>query len=198
MRTISTPVFLISELSEEATIKAYNAWLSTEYYPYSCDNEATLRKFEEIFPIKVCEWEYGQGRNHISMSFLGGEDIGKLYGRRLAKYIWNNYRDQIYSRKVYWNGRPHSASRYSKIIMTQDCPLTGYYLDTVILQPLYDVMEKPNEFIHIDFYDLMQLCLEKWAVECGEDCDNYFSYGNFIEQAKDNNWEYFEDGTQYS
>jgi hypothetical protein len=119
------------------------------------------------------------------------------------KYIWNNYSDYIfkgkyYSTKGYYDEKQqyHYKYRHSNIILEKEnCPLTGYYIDNEILQPLWDFLDKPNK--NTTFHDLMEECLNNWISACNKDYENYYSMENFLEESKANEYEYLESGKQF-
>lgn len=189
--TVNYEVYSIDELSESARERAYYEWLSGEDYPWGIDNSATLEEFEKIFPIKVYNWEYGY-RKYINFDMTCDGDIAELSGIRLLKYIYNNYYNFLFKRReVYYK---NNKKKVSKIFYTiPDCPLTGYYLDYEILEPIYKFLKNPSPYL--TFKGLMRKCLESWLNACENDYEDYFSMENFIELSKDNDWEYFEDGT---
>lgn len=200
MREVTMKVYSVEELSERALERAYYDWYSDSEYPWGEDNERTLLEFEKIFPVKVTEWEYGGGGyKYIRFHLTCEEDVAKLKGVRLAKYIWNNYRHNLYKGKYYSKGKYEGGkyqhvSRRSKIILEKSCPLTGYYIDYDILKPIWDFLDSPRD---ITFWDLMGECLERWLRACENDYDYYFSLSNFMEIAKVNEWEFYEDGSRF-
>ena len=193
-------VYTVDELSERALSTAYDSWYTDNDYPWGRENEDTMLEFEKVFPIQVYDWEYGGGYDYVRFNMTCEEEVEELEGFRLAKYIWNNYRHSIYKGKYYSkgkyvDGKYDYVSRHSKIKLEKDCPLTGYYIDYNILKPLYDFLDSPRPYV--TFIDLMQECLESWIEACRGDYDNYFSKDNFIEEAKNNEWEYYEDGSLF-
>jgi len=201
MREVTMKVYSVEELSEEALIKAYQDWCYNSYYPWGGDNEKTMREFERIFPVKVTEWEYGGGGyKYVRFHMTCEDEVAELKGLRLAKYIWNNYRHRIYKGKYYSkgkfiDGKYQYVSRRSKIILEKDYNLTGYYIDYDILKPIWDFLDNPRQ--HITFWDLMGKCLEEWVRACDNDYNDYYSKDSFIETAKVNKWEFYEDGSRF-
>lgn len=194
MRTIEITVYTIDELSEKAKERAYHKWLEADWYPWEKENKKTLEEFCKIFPIKVTDWTYGGYKDYIEFEFLD-DDIKDLAGLRLLRYIYNNYFDYLYKGKYYLKYDPTTGKykgRRSKIILDNCCPLTGYYLDNVILEPIYNFLKKPKDYI--TFYDLMVKCLDAWVKECSKDYQYCTSMEYFIELSRINGWEYRENG----
>jgi hypothetical protein len=201
MREETINIYGIKELSEEARNRAFHNFYSAEVYPYEDKNEEVLNKFENIFPIEVNNWSYGGYSNYIRFNMTCDDGISELKEIRLLKYIWNNYKDNIFKGKYYStngyydkNNKYHYKYRHSKIILNTDCVLTGYYLDMDILQSIYDFLNKPSD---ISFKELMEKCLNSWINTCNKDYENYFSMENFIEMSENNNWEYTKEGDLY-
>lgn len=198
MREVMMKVYTVEELSERALSRAYDNWYMDSDYPWGEENEKTLLEFEKIFPIEVRDWQYGDTCSYVKFYMTCDDEVEDLEGFRLAKYIWNNYRHSIYKGKYYSkgkyvDGKYSYVSRHSKIKLEKDCPLTGYYIDYDILEPLYDFLDSPKQYV--TFKDLMQECLDSWINACNCDYDNYYDKDNFIEIAKENGWEYYEDGS---
>jgi hypothetical protein len=211
MKTIELKVYEYSELSEEAKETAWKNWLNKDHeYFWADTNEKTLYKFADIFPIKINGYNYDSCSGGISFSFTGEHDIEEMTGFRLAKYIWNNYKWDIFKGKYYGklvktfkDGTPipiskeHPAGlrhiiKYSNIVLDNCCVLTGYCVDDDILQPVYDFLKKPND--KICFYDLMEKCLDSWIDSCKKDCAYQESQEFFEEEAEANGYEFDEEG----
>ena len=200
MREVTMKVYSVEELSGKALSRAYDDWYMNSDYPWNKKNKKTLLKFEKIFPVEVTDWYYGGVYKYVKFHMTCDDEVAELEGFRLAKYIWNNYRHIIYNGKYYSkgkcvNGKYQYVSRRSKINLERECSVTGYYLDYVILKPLYDFLDSPKQYV--TFRDLMEECLESWLNAYEDDYNNYYSIGNFIKIAKDNNYEFFEDGSMF-
>jgi hypothetical protein len=205
MRTVSINVLKYEELSDRAKEKALQNYQSEGDYPWSSENENTLKAFQKIFPIMVKNWEYGY-RNDVNFTFNGDDDIEEMRGIRLATYIYNNYYRELFTGKYYslWSKKEKSPTnpsvgklkkRYSKVIMENCCVLTGFCHDDDILEPVYKFLKKPCK--NTNFKDLMEDCLEQWVSACGKDHDHYFSEEAFAETCESNEWEFHEDGTMF-
>ena len=200
MREVTMKVYSVEELSERALDRAYYDWCSDSDYPLGKENLKTLLEFEKIFPVEVTDWQYGGSYKYVRFHMTCEDEVADLEGFRLAKYIWNNYRYSIYKGKYYSKGKYvggkyQYVSRHSKIILEKGCPLTGYYLDYDILKPIWDFLDNPRP--NITFEDLMEECLENWLEACENDFNDYYSKETFIEIAKVNEWEFYEDGSRF-
>jgi hypothetical protein len=200
MREVTMKVYSVEELSERALSRAYDNWCMNSDYPCNEENVKTLLEFERVFPIEVIEWQYSGGYKYIRFHMTCEDDVADLEGFRLAKYIWNNYRHNIYNGKYYCkgkiiDGKYHCVSRRSKVNLEEGYNLTGYDIDYDILKPIWDFLDSPKP--NVTFRDLMEECLESWVNACSDDYDSYYSILNFIEIAKVNKWEFYEDGSMF-
>lgn len=198
MRQITITVYNIDELSEKAREKAYYDWLDQTDYHFAEDNRKTLKAFEQIFPVKVTNWQYDAYSYHFNFDFTCDEIIENLSGIRLLKYLYNNYYDDLFKGKYYStpikykNSKPSYKYRHSKVLKDNSCVLTGYYLDDIILKPIYSFMKKPDN--NTTFYELMRSCLNEWGKACSEDVAYCTSIEYFMEYARANGLEFDEQG----
>jgi len=208
MRIIEMPIYTIQELSEKAKEKAFNDFCNTDLFPFGSDNEKTLTEFVKIFPVKVNKFSYGNGNYFIDFEFTGDLKIENLKGIRLLAYLQNNYFSSLFTGKWYYgekywaNVTPKNKDsrlkykRQSKVLFSDCCTLTGYYIDQDILSPVYDFIKNPLE--KTTFYDLMRRCLKKWITACNTSYEDYFVMDNFLDMSESNDWEYTEEGDLYA
>lgn len=201
-RTKSIQVFKYEELSDSAKQKAIYEYAEHCSYPWTGENQDTLKEFESIFPIKVKDWSYDTWSGHVYFEFTEDDTIADLSGVRLLTYIHNNYYRYLIKGKYYstygkknadGTYRTSGKNRYSKVIFNNDCVLTGYGIDYDILDPIYTFLKKPDDTM--TFHDLMNDCLQSWATACARDMEHYYSEESFIETAEANEWEFHEDGS---
>lgn len=199
MRQVAINIYKYDELSEMAQSRAYNDFQKTDDYYNGIDNRKTLEAFESIFPIKVSNWEYGY-QYFINFNFLD-DSIRDMKGVRLATYINNNYYDELYKGKYYStmkyadDGRFVYKSRRSRTMLDNECTLTGYYMDDVILTPVYEFLLNPHD--GVNFKQLMRQCLNAWVKSCDEDYHAYYSVEHFKEMCEANEWEFYADGKMF-
>jgi hypothetical protein len=211
MRTIEEHIFTVKELSDKSKEKAYQKWLQRYEYPWCSENLDSLKAFCEIFPVNVKDYAYGEsGREYVKSEFQPiriashycyYEDYEEMSGQRLATYIWNNYRKELYMGRYYSKGVQYKAdgsrtlkNRRSKIMLVTDCVLTGYSVDNAILGPIYEFMRKPD---NTTFPELLDKCLNAWTKSCSEDIEAATTMEAFEEDAEANNWEFYMDGRMY-
>jgi hypothetical protein len=217
MREQKVKVFKINELSEEAKQAAYQKWYDRDhYYFWSDENAQSLKEFEKIFPVKISNWNYDRYSYdyHLEMT-TERDEINNISGWRLAKYIWNNYRNDIFKpkylkslsekdkliehrrvkSKFYENTKVWGNTYYSGLNKDTSCVLTGYYMDNEILDPVYKFLEKPDE---TTFEDLMRDCAESFFKACVTDHAWSLSMEYFVDEAENNDWEYTEDGREWN
>jgi hypothetical protein len=193
-RTINIEIYKINELSEKAKEKALNDYYDTTDYAWAKENEDTMKKFCEVFPVSLNTWEYDTCNGYYRFEFdpLDYEyEIREFSGIRLYKYLVNNYYDDLFPFKRLW----HPKKGYSKVFRNYEgCPFTGYYLDNTILEPIYEFLKKPDS---TSFYELMDRCFQAWIDGCVKDCEDYYTMERFIETSEANDWEYTADGKFY-
>jgi hypothetical protein len=176
METIKITVYKVNELSESSRERAHSDWEKYSWYPYEGDNSRTLCAFYEVFDPKECR-------------------SVELTGYRLAKYIINNYWDDIHGRKYYSKVVGTSYKhRHSNIQVTRDCSLTGYYLDEAILGPIYDFIDHPVDGPTLS--DLVRKGVSEFNWEVEKDYEYYYSMERFLEVCDECELRFLKDGTR--
>jgi len=204
MRTVRTKIYKFEELSEDAQQKAINKHREVMDNDFIYDDtHKVVEAFNDVFETK-------EGRNSWLDVYTDHmeENILELKGLRLQKYLWNNYKNQLFKGKYYslWskkdisykyhkNGYPVLKSRYSKVLKQNSCVLTGMCYDDDMLQPIYDFLEKRNfSNCTITFYHLINDCFD----ELRKTVENEIDYRNtddaIIEEIKANDYEFTENG----
>jgi hypothetical protein len=215
MKTVKINVFSFNELSKEAKQTAIENYRNnnTEIF-WTDENRESMEKFAEVFPIEVTNWSYGGRGEGVSFHFTAHGDIEELKGQRLATYIWNNYRGEIYSRKYYGDANVKHCIKHKRIecidhkngnftnayysaitIETGNCPLTGYYMDNEILDPIWKFLDKPSE--SVSFKDLLEVCFDSWIEACNNDIEEQNSDEYISDNIEANGYEFTEDGEQF-
>lgn len=206
MKTKTITLYRLDELSPKAQENAHNEWLSGPVYGWTSENFDTVKEFADIFPVKVRDLSFGEPNSGVdfyitSHGYLNGEQVEELSGHRLAKYIWNNFRSEIYKPKQYWICQGHKNTvgtgakhRNSKVFLYDEfaCALTGYYIDNYILSPIFDFMRKPQA--NVNFYDLMSDCFQAWEKACTADYEQSLSFEAFKEACEANEYTFTESG----
>jgi len=208
MRTVRTKIYKFEELKKESqqiAIDHYrNNYLNNDFiYDDAYD---TVKEFNSVFNTK-------EGRNSWLDVYTNhiNDEILELKGFRLQKYIWNNYKNQLFKGKYYslWSkkdisykyhkeGYPVLKVRYSKVLKQSSCVLTGMCYDDDMLQPIYDFLEK-RDFSNctITFYHLLNDCFD----ELRKSIENEIDYRNtddaIIEEIEANDYEFTESGKLY-
>lgn len=184
MEKLQVNVYRVNELSESGKKKAHDDWTDYTWYPYLDDNQKTLDIFREIFcPNEGCSIYSDR----------------KFTGHRLAKYIINNFWDDINSRKAYSkvisrSGKYGYKIRHSNINFIRDCSLTGYYLDEVILEPIYAFIDHPVNGPSLS--DLVREGISRLSREVDRDYYEYYSMERFLDVCEENEYRFLEDGTR--
>lgn len=190
--TVTYQIFSLGDLSPEARARAYRKWLNDEpEYGWNAENKQTLNAFCDLLGIRCNKWEY-DGYSYSFSWYSPYEDtIENLHGARLAAYLHNNFGSHLFVPKIYYKGR---RRRRSRLFCTTECPLTGYYMDNMILDPIYCFFTHPDD---TTFYDLIECCLDTFFRACRDDARYCRSEEYFAELAESNAWEYLASGTAY-
>lgn len=203
MREITTKIYQIQELSEEAQLRAWEAAPDfSDAWDYGYQD--TLEKFADIIGIKVYRYEvggcYAPNFEYTESSILLDAPSGDAL--RLARYLWNNFAAHIQKRKYYStqgeyiNGRYTYKCRYSKILLSMDnCPLTGFYADQDILSPLIDALHYKR--FYTDINDLIDDCLNNFFDTWQKEIEHIRSFEYFLEMCEANEYEFYENGDFY-
>lgn len=180
MEKVEINIYRVNELSESGKKRAYDDWIDHTEYPFLDDNQKTLDVFREIFDPK-------EGCSIYSDR--------KFTGHRLAKYIINNYWDEIYSRKAYSKViRSGYKIRHSNVQVIRDCSLTGYYIDEVILEPIYNFINRPVNGPSLS--DLVREGISRFDREVDRDYYDYYSMDRFLEECEENEYRFLKNGTR--
>ena len=200
IKTLTYEVYTVDELSPDALERAHMDYLSDgDYYYWADESISTLREFEDIFPVRVRDYDCGYN-NYVNfeMYYCFEDEVYDFTGTRLAKWLWNNYRDRLYKGKYYSTPGKYVddkytyKSRHSKIILDNCCPLTGYCADDAILEPIYKFMASPDNYQTPE--DIMNDCLQSWVYACRDDVDASESLESFIDTAQANEWTFTKEG----
>jgi len=208
MRTIRTKIFKFDELNENAKQVAISNFRQTQDFDYIWDEaHDTVKAFNEVFNLSEGTRSWMEYRTNFD------DDIENLKGFRLKKYIWNNFKNEIFTGKYYSkfvdtlkdgtkieksNEFPigqRLVTRHSRITLTTNCPLTGVYYDLDILDPIYNFLDNKDD--ETTFSDLLDECFSslKKSVE-GEiearETDEYV-----IEEIEDNEMEFTANGMKF-
>ena len=187
-------LYQITELSEEAKEKAHNEWLYSRYfYGWTDENRQTLDTFCERFGIVCRNWRYDACNYSYDYRSRQEDCIDSLSGWRLATYLMNNHWNDLCTPKYFWKGM---KGRKSRIFVDTCCPLTGYYIDDCILDPIYKFLKSPTE--NVTFDDLMNDCLDSFFRACRDDMESTQTLEYFTEESNANNWEYLSDGNLFN
>lgn len=222
MKTKTINVYSFDELNEDAKEKAINYYRDN----YSSDDSdfisdevtSTLDKFCDLFNITWHNMDYCEMyRSEWKLNLES--DILELSGLRLQKYIWNNYKTDLFKGKYYksWSTENkiihrkvksifkskktgwHDESQHGKywnvyygLTLEHSCVLTGMCYDEDVLQPIYNFLDKPN--IRTDFETLLNDCLHSLGHSVCSEIESRYEDGYIIEQIQANEYEFDEGG----
>lgn len=212
MREVTLRVYSFDELDEKAQEAAIGWFLSGDDYPETGDFQATLKAFTDVFPVRMKHWEFDTVRYSFRWEFLEEEEVAELSGPRLGKLLWNRYGDRLYPRKYYRHLSENEKPIKHPCIVSKSFPsgwwnayrsriqretgiaLTGYYLDDMALDPIYDFMGDPGE---TTFRELLGEGLDALFKAVQEDYAYQNSREYAIESIRLNEYEFTADGKIY-
>lgn len=215
-RTIRVKLFKFDELSDNAKEKAIEDWrndsIGRNDYAWTEEVKQSLEAFANIFPVKIKDWSYGGRGEGISFEMTSDYDeIEEMSGWRLATYIWNNYRNELFTGKYYGklvytfkDGTPipkstehpvgcRHVTRYSRVMLENACVLTGMWIDDTILGPVYKFLSNPQS--NTTFKELMEDCFSEWVKGANENIEDQNSDDYITETIRANEYEFTKDGT---
>lgn len=200
MKTVQIKIYQFSELSTEAKAKAINKWLEIGGPEWIIsDAHASFEKFAKIFGVKNWSIDYTSG-SRSSWKIDEPENAEELSGQRLATYIWNNYRTDIFRGKYYGKlvnspaGLRH-VKRYSKCQISNDYVLTGACYDMDILDPMYSFLQRPTA--GTTYKELIDECIENLIKSVTDEWEASTTEEYYQEHAEANGYEFHEDGSMY-
>lgn len=192
MQTVRINVYALNELSEKAQNRAYCNWQQYHEYHNGADNRQTLKAFCALFDVYCNNHSYDTMTYNYSFFTRHTGKVENLSGVRLATYLYNHYFERLFVHKKFYT-KNYKKSRESKVFYSNECVLTGYCADVDILQPVYGFLEKPEECIN--FYDLIDICLNNFFAFCQCDYEAYMNEESFEEDVSETL--YFENGDVY-
>lgn len=211
-RTVRTKVYKFNELSEQAKQKAISDYrnsggVETDYI-YDEAYES-VKLFHDIFGTEEGNRSWLDAKTgHIE------ENILNLKGLRLQKYIWNNFKSQLYKGKYfslwsktditykhYKNGHPVLKSRHSRIILDNSCVLTGICWDNSLLGPIYDFLDnyqqKADYYSYMDFETLVNDCFQSLEKDIKGEVESRNEDEYIAQELQETDSEFTQDGRQF-
>jgi hypothetical protein len=206
MKTITLNTYKFSELSEEAKEKAINKWREDEcsYTPYYIEEaNSSFEKFADLFSINWKNIDYEESwRNNYDLNF--DDNVLNLTGQRLATYLWNNYKTDLFKGKYYslWSktdisyehykdGYPVLKKRRSNIFLDNCCVLTGVCYDDDLLSPIYEFLNKPKD---INIETLLNDCIYSLCHSVSSEIEYQNSDEAITETIEANDYDFYDTG----
>lgn len=167
------------ELSISAQNKAYETWRNNYGYVNLEAAQETLRAFCSHFHVTIDELEYlAEDRPYVRFRLMSRPESRDINGQQLAEYLLDWYSDLLFNEEA----------------MRIAAPMTGFFMDHLMLQPIYDFLENPDDR---DYLLLMDECLDKWAINCAKDFKECTSYDYFRHMCDMKKWRFLENGRMF-
>jgi hypothetical protein len=215
MRTISIQLYSFDELSEQSKQVAINNY-DAGYDRIQIYEEAheSYKEFCKIFGITeyICDDKFCLNVYNLD------DNILELKGIRLAKWIWNNHKHNLFSGKYYGyssyhNGRTKHRRVNTKILsngkffnayksaitLTNECLLTGMFYDQIILKHIYRFLDYDKDYFNADMniIELLQNCLNDFNKSVQDEIAYIYSKEHISEYYRMENIEFYKNGEQY-
>ena len=217
MKEITIKLYTFDELSDEAKKRAHNTFLSTgDYWGASGDATATIKKVEELFGIKLSDWEIDSyNPRYPTVTFQDNrwhDGALDLKGNRARAYLWNNFGKVLLTGRYYskWRGTDRAHSRlFFDRVYDGTCPLTGVCFDCDALDPMayfcFGVVWNGEKRVSsgrllradnaVTVKSVIQDCVYSMFKAFNADCEASESMDYFAELCEVNGWTFEEDGT---
>ena len=188
MRVIETKIYTLDELSVHAQEKAHNKYLAGRDYDFS-EAMDSIKKGLEHFGFKLVDWSidyYRASKAYFKIEYTRNDyaDKEELEGVRLWKYLHNQLLLQYFCK----------YDKKYKPLLDDNCPFTGVCYDEGFLDPIREFVKLPSS---VNFKDLMKDCVRSVLKSIEEEYDYQSSFEYFKEEAEDNGYEFYEDGSHY-
>lgn len=217
MKEITIKLYTFDELSDEAKKRAHETFLSTgDYWGASDDAMATIKKVEELFCIKLSDWDIDSyNPRYPTVTFEDSRwynDALDLKGNRARAYLWNNFGKVLLTGRYYskWHGTKYAHSRlFFDRVYDGTCPLTGVCFDCDALDPMayfcFGVVWNGEKRVPsgrslradnaVTVKSVIQDCVYSMFKAFNADCEASESMDYFAELCEANGWTFEEDGT---
>ena len=183
MKIIEVKAYAFQELPREIQdklIEAEQGYRINDYeFPWQDENQESLKVFCNLFNITWKSYNYWP-RVDIDYKINVDYEVLKLTGPRLAAYLWNNHKQDLYKAKIRYKAQCTPENKYtgnkifkSKIFLDDCCVLTGYCMDDDFLGPIYKFFETQSN--KVDLEDLYQDCLYSGLKAMNEDYEHFIS-----------------------
>lgn len=188
MRTETINIYQFSELSGSGRQKAIDRFREHAELGWSGEWQDTLKHFLKSFPfVKVPNWEVSLcSRSFATVHLEVNDGVEELAGVRAWKWLVNNGHETVIS----WDTSIRGASIYGASQGT--CPLTGYWGDCDILEPLEKFLLCPDKDAALE--TVFQDCLDSWVRAFYADMEHENSDEGIREAIECNEYEFTEDG----
>ena len=183
MKIIQVKAYTFQELSKEIKeklVEAEQEYRINDYdFPWQNENQEPLKVFCNLFNITWKNYEYWPGVD-INYKINLYDEVLKLTGPRLAAYLWNNHKQDLYKAKIRYKRQYTPEGKYtgskiyrSNLFLANRCTLTGYCLDDDFLEPIYKFFETQSN--KVDLEELYQECLYSGLKAMNKDCEYFIS-----------------------
>ena len=215
MRTITVNLYSFDELSEQSKRVAINNY-DADYDITQIYEEAheSYKEFCKIFGLTeyICYDKFCLNLSNLN------DNILELKGIRLAKWIWNNHKHNLflgkyYGRSSYHNGKIKHCRVHTNILsngkffnayksaitLTKDSVLTGLFYDDILLKCIYRFLDYDKDYFNADMniIELFQNCLNDLNIAVRNEMAYIYSKEHISEYYRMENIEFYKNGEKY-
>lgn len=166
------------ELPQDAQKRAYEVWKNEVGYCNMEEAQRTLREFCNHFNVSIYALEYlSEDRPYVQFKVMSPE-LRIASGTGLVNYLFEY----------------HGGLLFNKDGLRIPSPLSGFFMDYLMLEPLYNYLQNPDDR---DYELLMDECLDIWAVTCAKDFKECTSFEYFMKECNMRNWRFLENGRMF-
>lgn len=202
MRTATINIYKFEELSEQAkqtAIESYRQDISYHFgYHWMDEWIDSLKTFSDMLGIVIKDYKFSPYcYSDIKWEYYADYEV---VGLRLRTWIINNWlpslrKGNYYSKGKYVNGMYSYKYRHSNISFDYCCPLTGYFGDDTLIQPILDFVKNP--IANYTIRDVIEDCMDSFIKAVVSDMEYQDSDEYISEHIIANDYEFNEDGTIY-
>lgn len=169
------------QLSDDAKKLAYNYWRKNADYKNRDAMVASFNAFCKRFPVEMIDsFVLKNNQPYIQWKFTGDDSLRSMDGTMLKQYL---------------------LAHYAGLLFTGEgerdiCPLTGYYADYMILNPIYEFISDPSAY-NYDYELLLDTCVDAWCVLCNKDLTEFYGMDSFLNECKINGYMFLKNGRMF-
>jgi hypothetical protein len=183
----TTTEFTLNQLDPKVRQYVIDTWRERDsYHPWGDEWRDSLEAFAVMTPITIKSWEVSDwGPSHVNYTI---HEYGYWNSARGATDEWA---DEMRGVRLWkWLRR-----NFGKCIRKGGCPLTGYYGDEALLEPIREAIAgHPASLKHTSLRDMIDRCLDGWICDYEDDIKDWHSEECIVDEIEANDHRFDADG----